>query len=150
MGDPRDTAPEIDPLVERGLQAYRAGDLRAALRAWEDASASRVGDPRLAALVDYARSELAGAAGRTKFSDDFDVAETTSPELSHETLERVLQAEREVAESEDDDWSARPRRNTLVSNLPAVLAPMTRPPESGLADDSDTDTISTDAPLRRG
>ncbi len=142
MGDPRDAAPEIDPLVEQGLQAFRSGDLRSALRAWEKALAARVGDPRLAALVDYARNEVAGA-GPTHFADDFDAGETTSPELSHETIERVLQAEQAVAAAEDDDWSQRPRRNTLVSNLPAVLAPITRPPDASDADDRDTDEIST-------
>lgn len=57
-------SPDIDALVARGLDRYRAGDIDGALLAWEAALAVDPEEPRALGYVDYVRQnydELAGA-----------------------------------------------------------------------------------------
>jgi hypothetical protein len=56
---------DIDALVARGLDRYRAGDIDGALTAWEAALAADPDDPRALGYVDYVRQnydELQGGA----------------------------------------------------------------------------------------
>jgi len=56
---------DIDGLVARGLDRYRAGDIDGALAAWETALATHPDDPRALGYVDYVRQnydELSGAS----------------------------------------------------------------------------------------
>jgi hypothetical protein len=57
---------DIDALVARGLDRYRAGDIDGALAMWERALAAAPDDPRALGYVDYVRQnydELSGGSG---------------------------------------------------------------------------------------
>jgi hypothetical protein len=57
---------DVDGLVARGLDRYRAGDIDGALAIWETALAQAPDDPRALGYVDYVRQnydELAGGSG---------------------------------------------------------------------------------------
>lgn len=112
-------------LVDQGLAAYRAGEIAAALSIWEEALAGSPGDARIKALVEFARQQSAGGSPPEGFNSDFDASESTNPELAHETLERVLKAEAAAADVVKKD-RARPRRATVISPVPEVLAQSTK------------------------
>jgi hypothetical protein len=127
VAQPSDSQPPDDEpnLVDQGLAAYRAGAIAAALSIWEEALAAAPGDARIKALVDFARQQAARGDAGQEFSNDFDTSESTNPELAHETLERVLKAEAAAADVVEKERT-RPRRQTVISPVPELLAQSTK------------------------
>jgi tetratricopeptide (TPR) repeat protein len=143
---------EISRLLERGLARYQAGDLVAAAAEWGRALRMAPENEQVKALVAFVRAELGRSASSAPgaasgpleaeeepeemaFSDDWEADQDTNPELAHETLERVLRAERDAVESE----KSRRWRKTLISPIPAILSRLTDPswsPSKILQDDA--------------
>jgi hypothetical protein len=78
---------DIEMLVARGLDRYRAGDIDGALTAWEAALAADPNDPRAIGYVDYVRQnydELQGGAPPTEMLIPFGLARGDDEEDEYE------------------------------------------------------------------
>jgi hypothetical protein len=78
---------DIEMLVARGLDRYRAGDIDGALTAWEAALAADPNDPRALGYVDYVRQnydELQGGAPPSEMLIPFGLARTDDEEDEYE------------------------------------------------------------------
>jgi tetratricopeptide (TPR) repeat protein len=139
--------------IERGLACYGRGELKQALAEWQEALRIDPENYEAQKLVRFVQERLSGSTGSPRsvrrtptmldaFEDEkWNADEGTSPESIEETAERLREAEEKIRrgavgsqgevatplpEMLSEGTAQRPRRNTLVSALPAILAPSTR------------------------
>lgn len=157
-------------LLEKGLARYGRGQIAEALEAWREALEVDPGNEEARKLVEFVEARLGPQAptpvppvrrGTAELEwggqdgdptepmeavggeDEGDSRKDTDPELDR-TTEEVLPAAEARAQRQ------RPRRQTLVSNLPEILAPSTRdargptpvPPRAPTGDAHQRDTAA--------
>lgn len=158
-GERTSSQPQIDELIERGLERYGEGDLDGALSLWETALAEDPSNERATEYIDYVRhnyellaeqfrvareatdSAVASGIPLGEGDDDLDAYDLVELEGAPRPADEAIPPPRPYEESVDEGWFL-DQEPSSADSLPPP--PAASPPQRGLTAELDLATLAGD------